>query len=79
MPELPEVVTISQILKSQVSGFKIKEVEIFYPRLIQGLTPEQFSKKLINQRINQVYNQAKYIIFELDTIIMISHLRMEGR
>lgn len=79
MPELPEVATVSQILQAEVSGLKILQAEIFYPKLIQPLNSEEFAKRVKNQRINRVFNQAKYIIFELDTEVMISHLRMEGR
>lgn len=79
MPELPEVTTVSQILQEEVQGLKISQAEIFYPKLIRDSTPEEFIKRVKNQRINKVYNQAKYIIFELDTEMMISHLRMEGR
>lgn len=79
MPELPEVVTVTNILNEELQGLRIKNCEIFWPKLLVKQTPEEFSARVKNQKINRVFNKAKYIIFELDHAVMISHLRMEGR
>lgn len=78
MPELPEVETIRRTLSHQIVGKKIKDVEVFYDRIIDGKT-DLFITQLQGQTIRQVDRVGKYLIFILDTDAFISHLRMEGK
>lgn len=79
MPELPEVYTVCKILNEQVKGKTIESFQIFYGKLLKRPSIEEFKMSVKNQKIKQVFNIAKYIIIELETDVIISHLRMEGR
>lgn len=78
MPELPEVETIRRGLEQLVCGKIIKTVDVLVPNMV---TPnvDIFSKILEGQMINNVRRRGKYLIFELDAYLLISHLRMEGK
>jgi len=77
MPELPEVQFVAQSLSQLVLNQKIKEVKVFYPKIINN--SDTFVKTLINQKINQIKTYGKYLVFYLDQCVMVVHLRMEGR
>ncbi|UFT98001.1 DNA-formamidopyrimidine glycosylase [Radiobacillus kanasensis] len=80
MPELPEVETIKSTLNELVIGRKIKDVEIRWANIIKY--PEdtvQFKHLLLGQAIHNVNRKGKFLLFELDDYILVSHLRMEGK
>ena len=79
MPELPEVETVKNTLKKLVLREKIKEVKVLYPSIIEGISPDEFIKKICNQTINDIKRRGKWLLFELDNYYLISHLRMEGK
>ncbi|ATZ16453.1 DNA-(apurinic or apyrimidinic site) lyase [Entomoplasma freundtii] len=79
MPELPEVVTVTNILNEELIGLKIEYCEVFWPKLLTHQTADELSKRVKNQTIQRVFNKGKFIIFELTKDVLISHLRMEGR
>lgn len=78
MPELPEVETVRNTLKELIIGCKIEDVELLYDRIIED-DNEVFKKAVINQTINDIDRYGKYLIFKLDNVAFISHLRMEGK
>jgi formamidopyrimidine-DNA glycosylase len=79
MPELPEVETMKRILKKELVGLTFKEVNISYARHIQ-MDPEEFTSKIIGQKILSFSRKGKYLIFNLTSdLCMIVHFRMEGR
>jgi len=80
MPELPEVETVKRGLEMVLIGKKIKDIQIFYPRIIR--TPqdiEQFKFLLIGQMIESMGRKGKYLLFHLTNYTLVSHLRMEGK
>ncbi|ATZ17062.1 formamidopyrimidine-DNA glycosylase [Williamsoniiplasma luminosum] len=79
MPELPEVVTVVKLLEPDLINKTIKKFEIYYAKLLWRNEIEDFKKRVENQKILKIFNQGKYIIFELENDVLISHLRMEGR
>lgn len=80
MPELPEVETVRRTLEQLVIGKTIKEVEIYWPKIIKAPEPvEQFSDALIGQTIHEIGRRGKFLIFQLDDYSLVSHLRMEGK
>jgi formamidopyrimidine-DNA glycosylase len=80
MPELPEVETVVRTLNQLVGGKRIKRVEVLLNRIIQRpVEPEQFATALENQMIHRIERRGIFIRFILDEIVMVSHLRMEGR
>lgn len=80
MPELPEVETVRRTLQQLVSGKRIERVSVNLPRIIRRpLEIEQFVAELNGQTIRDVTRRAKFLRFVLDDVVLISHLRMEGR
>lgn len=79
MPELPEVETVRNVLKGWVIGKTIKNVNVFYERVIENMTFDDFKNKIINQKINDIGRKGKYLLFILDDYVLLSHLRMEGK
>ncbi|MCK9536215.1 MAG: DNA-formamidopyrimidine glycosylase [Bacilli bacterium] len=79
MPELPEVETVRTILKSQIVGKTIKDVLIRYGKIIKNVTEQNFVTLLRNERLIDIGRKGKYLIFIFENVIMLSHLRMEGK
>ncbi|MGB4985140.1 MAG: DNA-formamidopyrimidine glycosylase [Erysipelotrichaceae bacterium] len=79
MPELPEVVTVSRALKDKIDHLFIKDIEIYYDKIIDNVTPSEFKEKLIGQQFLRFSTLGKYLIFELSDYTLIVHLRMEGK
>ena len=79
MPELPEVETVKNGLLKRIKGKKILDCHILYNGIIAYPNKEEFIEKIKNQVINDLHRKGKFIIFELDDYLLISHLRMEGK
>jgi formamidopyrimidine-DNA glycosylase len=81
MPELPEVETIKRGLDREVSGKRIKTVEVHGTRSIRRhRTKKDFVGRLEGAKINAVGRTGKYLVFRLDTgDRLIAHLRMSGQ
>lgn len=77
MPELPEVETVRTLLSQQVLGKTIDYVEILDFHMAQKSTYPL--TKLNHQTIQKIARRGKFLIFYLDSDILISHLRMEGK
>lgn len=78
MPELPEVETVVRTLKRQIQDRRIEEIEVIYPKMIEG-DVGAFQKKLKGQHFRQFMRRGKYILFYMDDVLLVSHLRMEGK
>ena len=80
MPELPEVQTVvNEIIKQQLLGVKIKDVEILVPALVAPMDKADFSQALKGRKITDLSRRAKYIVATLDNgTYFIAHLRMSG-
>ncbi|WP_066194709.1 DNA-formamidopyrimidine glycosylase [Gracilibacillus timonensis] len=80
MPELPEVETIRQTLKQLVSKKTIASVDIFWPKIIQEPDDTAVFQQLIKgQTIHDIRRKGKFLLFDLDGYVLVSHLRMEGK
>jgi len=80
MPELPEVETVARTLTELVSGKKIAAVKVLLPRIIQHPDDiQQFCLQLIGHTIERVERRGKFLRIILDDLVLVSHLRMEGR
>ncbi|MCU0104767.1 DNA-formamidopyrimidine glycosylase [Acholeplasma vituli] len=75
MPELPEVETVKTVLKNRIQGLMIRDIDVHYERMMD----EDTRSALIGQTILDITRFGKYICFMLTDVILISHLRMEGR
>ena len=78
MPELPEVETVKETLKHQILNKKIKNIIINYSNIIKE-DLETFKFRLIGKSIIDIKRKGKFLIFVLDDINLICHLRMEGK
>ncbi|WP_085991718.1 DNA-formamidopyrimidine glycosylase [Oceanobacillus senegalensis] len=80
MPELPEVETIRKTLIPLVTSKTIKEVQVFWPKMIKEPDDvQEFKQKLIGQTIQRIGRRGKFLLFYLDQYVLVSHLRMEGK
>lgn len=79
MPELPEVETVKSILKTQIIGKTITDVEVIYEKIIKEIEINDFKETLIGQTFRDIKRRGKYLVFILDNCILVSHLRMEGK
>lgn len=79
MPELPEVETIKNILKTVIVNKTIAKVDVFYEKVVKDEV-NFFIKTLENKKFLNLARIGKYLIFHLsDEFVLISHLRMEGK
>lgn len=80
MPELPEVETIRRTLEKLVLNKEIKDVSIYWPKIIKHPDDtEQFRTILVNESIERIGRCGKFLLFYLTNYVLISHLRMEGK
>lgn len=80
MPELPEVETVRRTLNALITGKQIDNVTVRLPRIIQRPDDiEAFAHMLSGHTIVNVERRGKFLRFVMDGLIMVSHLRMEGR
>lgn len=79
MPELPEVETVKRTLNNLILNKTIRDIDIFYNKIIRNKTDQEFKELLIGRSIDDIDRYGKYLIFNLGDISLISHLRMEGK
>ncbi len=80
MPELPEVETIKRTLESLVTGKTITGVSVHWPKIVQYPKDlEEFKRLLTGQRIRRMGRRGKFLLFYMDEVTLVSHLRMEGK
>lgn len=79
MPELPEVETVRRTLETKIIDEEIVNVDIFYLPVIENVDSVEFKNSLINEKIKEIKRYGKYLIFVLEHVSIISHLRMEGK
>ena len=78
MPELPEVETVLRTLELRIKGQTIKDIDIYWDNIIVNDIKE-FKDRLIGQHFNKFIRRGKYLLFEMDDCVLVSHLRMEGK
>lgn len=80
MPELPEVETVKRTLNELIKGKQIQNVTVRLPRIIQRPDDTQaFAHMLAGHSVVHVERRGKFLRFVFDGLVMVSHLRMEGR
>jgi len=80
MPELPEVETIRRQLSKKILYKKIKEVEVFDPRIIQGSSVDDFKKIVSGKKVKNISRKGKLLIFELsENYYLVVHLKLTGQ
>ncbi|MBP2002519.1 formamidopyrimidine-DNA glycosylase [Paenibacillus shirakamiensis] len=80
MPELPEVETVRRTLSELITGKTIQNVTVSLPRIIQRPDDiEHFALELQGHTITDVGRRGKFLRIIMDGLVLVSHLRMEGR
>ncbi len=79
MPELPEVETVRQTLKQFIIGKTIKVVNVHYEKMITPKDVSVFKTQLLGQTLQDIDRLGKYLLFKFDDIVLVVHLRMEGK
>lgn len=79
MPELPEVETIRKTLKELVIGKTVKGMSIHWPKIIQHPEVDLFQQRIIGQTIQDIRRKGKFLLFDFNHDVLVSHLRMEGK
>ncbi|HGZ2404876.1 TPA: DNA-formamidopyrimidine glycosylase [Streptococcus pyogenes] len=78
MPELPEVETVRRGLEALVLGQEIVAVTLKVPKMVKT-DLETFALTLPGQIIQSVGRRGKYLLIDLGQLVLVSHLRMEGK
>ena len=80
MPELPEVEVVLRTLEKNIRGEEISSIDIYYGKIIQEISEDEFKNNLIGKQFLTFNRVGKYLIFGLsDDTFLVSHLRMEGK
>ena len=78
MPELPEVQTVLATLEHLILNKEIEQISILSPSVVEG-DHEEFVSKLLHRHFQGFKRRGKYLIFEMEDVALVSHLRMEGK
>lgn len=78
MPEIAEVETVRNTLKSMILNKKIVDVNIIYPKIIES-DIKDFKDILIGREFVDIDRIGKWLMFDLNDYYLLSHLRMEGK
>lgn len=78
MPELPEVETVLRTLERNIKDCRITGVHVLYPKMT-GMPADAFAEALCGQSFRRFARRGKYLLFYLDDVLLVSHLRMEGK
>lgn len=78
MPELPEVETVLRTLEGQIKDLQITSVDVLWDNIIVD-DVQDFKNKIVGQHFRKFKRRGKYLLFEMDDICLVSHLRMEGK
>ena len=79
MPELPEVETIRRSLAPHLCDDAIAAVPLLDPHAVAEPEPDALAALLPGRRIRAVNRRAKFLVFALDALNLVVHLRMSGR
>lgn len=78
MPELPEVETVVRTLEKRIKNKSIINVKVRYKPIVT-CSSSKFKKELIGQTFKTFKRRGKYLLFYLNDVLLVSHLRMEGK
>ena len=74
MPELPEVETVRRTLERQILNKTITDVKVYYERMLENCTKEDFISTLKGKTIKKIDRYGKYLIFGLSFLLMFQTL-----
>lgn len=79
MPELPEVETVVRSIRPQLLGKTITNAWLDWERSLVVPDASGFLSRIQNQRVQDVWRRAKYIVIKLSHDYLMIHLKMTGR
>lgn len=79
MPELPEVETVKNTLKNLILHKTVRDIDVFYEKMIRNVDVKTLQNLLINKELSDIKRYGKHLVFVFDDLLLISHLRMEGK
>lgn len=79
MPELPEVQTVVTTLQQLIANKTIETIRIYWNKIIGNKTPDAFKLGLVGETFLDFGRKGKYLIFKMNKVTLIAHLRMEGK
>jgi len=78
LPELPEIIVLSEQMNNEISGKEIVEVEILQPKNL-NIPVDEFMEKIVGRRIVSVKPRGKWLSSELsDDFFLLINLGMGG-
>lgn len=78
MPELPEVETIKNVLSKNLHNRTIEWIRLDYKPLLEKTSAYDI-QALSGKTFTGFSRRGKYLIFELEDLFWVVHLRMEGK
>lgn len=84
MPELPEVESIANRLRvgsdehPSLVGMRVQSAQVFWQRSIAQPSPAAFIEMLPGQTIRDIHRRGKFLVFDLNGLTLLFHLRMSG-
>ena len=81
MPELPEVQTVVNSLKSKLPGKIIQSVKCpnGYTGVFENGSLQKYNNFLNSKKLQSIYRRGKFIVIELNLGFLLIHLRMTGK
>ena len=84
MPELPEVETITRLIRPRLEGRRIEGCEVRWTRTLGGLSRPAFAKAVVGTKLVRIYRRGKFFVADLEHEgrakgALVGHLRMTGR
>jgi formamidopyrimidine-DNA glycosylase len=77
MPELPEIETTRLGLLPLIKGQTVERLVLHRNRLRYDI-PSELAQRIAGKKILDIKRRAKYLLFEFDQGVMLSHLGMSG-
>ncbi len=79
MPELPEVESIVRMVRPRVVGHTVTNCRVIHHIIVEPQLPKQFAKQLPGRSIEAIHRRGKYIVFTLDSLTLVFHLKLDGK
>ena len=79
MPELPEVQTVVNQIKSDLLHETVESITPIWPKVFHNFTSEEAKQRIRGGQIIDVSRRAKFIIIRFAESIVAIHLRMTGK
>ena len=79
MPELPEVQTVVNQIKSDLLHETVESITPIWPKVFHNFTRKEAKQKMKGGQIINVSRRAKFIIIRFTESIIAIHLRMTGK